>query len=104
MPNIDEVRIELSYEFFPFFQAMIDEIVRHFPEKGFSYRNKTWLLEGLEEIDAVDGFHAEIIRAFDEWRQNKDPHQFVDIAALMAMSWLHETDRIKEVLLEEATG
>ena len=89
------IKIELWNDFLPFYQAMNDELFRHHPERGFGYRDKTWIIEDEEELDAVDGFHAEIIRAFDEWRKTKEPSQLVDIANLMAMSWLHEENKLE---------
>lgn len=71
---------EVAMDLWPFFEAVVKEVTRHVPEKGFGYRNPEWLGYFLEEQHNISHRYAE----------TGQPGEALDVAAMAGFAWLHQ--------------
>jgi len=85
---------KVAHDLIPFFEAVIKEVARHVPEKGYGYRNPDWQKEFAHR--AVD---LTVTYSNSHMREGKsdNPGEALDAAAMLAFSWLHETGNKEEV-------
>jgi len=78
----DTVESKVAQDLIPFFEAVIEEVARHVPEKGYGYRDP--------ECEQMCRGRAFILaRRYADKRDN--PGEALDAGAMLAFAWLHET-------------
>ena len=78
-PSIEQI---VRHDLQPYFDAVVKEVARHVPEKGYGYRNKEWLEYFIEETHNLSHNYA----------NNPDNHgEALDIGAMVAFAWSHQT-------------
>lgn len=78
-PSVEEI---VRYDLQPYFDAVVKEVARHVPEKGYGYRNKEW----------IDYFIERTHKLAHNYLENPDNSgEALDIGAMAAFSWLHQT-------------
>lgn len=105
MFNDDGPMSQLRDDVFIFYSQMLKEMERHFPEKGLSYRERTFsvprtILTGSDgamgtetvdvEVSVLEKLNERCEEAFDEWKKTREPSQLVDVADFCMMIWVHE--------------
>lgn len=84
-------------EFMPFVEAMEAEYLRHYPEKGDSWKkDKSYRLAGSSDAYPQyinqDGYLRGLLaHCYRKYGQTKDPSELLDMANLCAMLWLRST-------------
>ena len=78
-----DLRDKLRADFKPFFETMLDELERHYPEKGDSWK-----------VTSHNYFYKLFYDVLDKYEHNKNPDEFVDMANVLAMWWM-TTPRMK---------
>jgi len=79
-PSPEEI---VRFDLQPFFDAVVKEVARHVPEKGFGYRNKAWLDYFIEKTHKL---------AYNYMVDPSNSGEALDIGAMAAFAWLHQTD------------
>ena len=89
----NDTELKVGQHLAPFFKAVVEEVARHVPEKGYQY-----LEAGYSKAFA----RGAEIRASDYRKDlaldNPNHGEALDAAAFLAFSWLHETGKIREGL------
>lgn len=90
----------MSEDLKPFFEAMQAEYMRHYPEKGDSWRDVGFSPSGRIDdwIDMDDHLFREINRVAHRYLTYHNPDELVDLSNLCAMLWIRTC---KETITEE---
>jgi len=88
-------------EFLEFFQAMSEEMLRHEPEKGYSWKDDEYVKALYERYSSMpparimgktDEYLRDLlIKAVDQYFESREPHQLVDIGNICGMIWCRDT-------------
>ena len=95
--NLDKNLEKVAKDLTPFFDAVIREVARHVPEKGYTFKEpkyREYLAEMASER-AYDYMVGQRVALRTE-EAHSNPGEALDSAAFLAFSWLHETGQIKE--------
>ena len=65
----------------PFFDAIVKEVARHVPEKGYGYRQGDWLDYFIEESYNLVNAYA---------KNPKNSGEALDAAAMLGFAWVHQ--------------
>ena len=79
----DTPESKVAQDLIPYFEAVIEEVARHVPEKGYGYRNSEWLIYFLEQTKNL---------AESYWYNPENVGEALDIGAMAAFAWSHQTD------------
>ena len=92
----DSAESQVAQDLIPYFEAVIEEVARHVPEKGYSYREKTWWGNpGTPATEAAARLGYERAESYwldttvEDHKPNKG--EALDAGAFLAFSWLHIT-------------
>ena len=95
--NTDKDLEQVAKDLEPFIDALIKEVARHVPEKGYTYK-ETQYRQYLAEAGNSRAYDymvdQRVAMAGDSPHRN--PGEALDAAAFLAFSWLHETGKIKD--------
>ena len=90
-------------DFIPFLEAMEAEYLRHYPEKGESWKNeKFWAPTGRSAFDDDHMGHWETTESLLKQKirdvgykffQSEESDELVDLAILCAMLWMRSSDK-----------
>jgi len=76
---------KVAQDLIPFFEAVIEEVARHVPEKGYGYRDSSW----------ADWFIERTLELAKNYNANPSNHgEALDIGAMAGFAWLHQTGRM----------
>jgi len=98
----DTAESKVARDLIPYFEAVIEEVARHVPEKGYSYREKIWWGnpgKPAAEAAAKLGYK----KAEDYWLEttveDHEPNkgEALDAGAFLAFSWLHITGKMPSI-------
>lgn len=78
---------KVATDLLPFFEAVIKEVARHVPEKGYDYKNDGWLNYFKDEAHKLSGKYADV--------RNENVGEALDATAMLAFAWLHETGNME---------
>ena len=84
----DSPESKVAHDLLPFFEAVIKEIARHVPEKGYGYRDPDWAHWFANE--AVDKARAYYM---SYGKEGSNVGEALDATAFEAFAWLHETGK-----------
>lgn len=65
----------------PFFDAIVKEVARHVPEKGYGYRDGDWLDYFIEEAHNLSHNYA---------GNPENSGEALDAAAMLGFAWTHQ--------------
>lgn len=99
------IKQKLREDFQPFFDAMIDEMAKHYEEKGDSWKQDEYTVGYYHRYSSMPSipirkpmieFLTEALKEeFKEWEQSLDIGELVDIANFCGMIW----SKVKKVLV-----
>jgi len=87
----DSAESKVAQDMIPFFEAVVEEIARHVPEKGYGYRNGEWLAFFKSQGSVLASKYA--------WLDD-NPGEALDATAMIGFAWLHENGK----MTQEYTG
>jgi len=80
---------KVAQDLIPFFEAVIEEVARHVPEKGYGYRDPDWAHWFANEA---------VTKARDYYmsygKEGSNVGEALDATAFEAFAWLHETGKL----------
>jgi len=100
-PDCWVLKKKIRFEFEPFFKAMIDEMARHYPEKGFSWMEKTFKIDHNSRYSSMPSIWRDhdmvkesliptLKRVIEKWEEKPDNiGEYLDMAAMCGMIWWH---------------
>ena len=93
-----EIRDKISKDFDPFWEAVKDELVRHYPEKGDSWKKDETIIGYYHRYSSMPSppIYQDMIEYLEnleqdvhqKYRRSKEPDELLDKTALNAMIWL----------------
>lgn len=96
-----EIRDKISKEFDPFWEAVKDELVRHYPEKGDSWKKPEQIIgyysrySSMPSIptyqDTIEYLEKLEQNIHQKYRRSNEAGELLDKTAVNAMIWLHKT-------------
>ena len=87
---------KVAHDLLPFFEAVIKEVARHVPEKGYTFKDPKYreMLARAGSTKAYDYLIDTLVTLKDPTINHQNPGEALDSAAFLAFSWLHETGKI----------
>lgn len=95
-----KTRDKISKDFDKFFEAVKDELVRHYPDKGDSWKNPIQVVgeywryscmpPALITKDTIEYLEELEQKIHKKYMESGNPDELIDKTAINAMIWLHK--------------
>ena len=72
----------------PFFEAMQAEYMRHYPQKGDSWKNDVAYFGNDLKLSMKIWLDSILQSVFQRYRESLNPDELVDLANIAAMIWI----------------
>ena len=92
--NTEELTNKLETEFQPFFNEMVNELIRHYPENGDSWKTC--------DIDWLAYLARSSMRKFIDDVEGKNPSHVVDVANFCAFYYIRYYDSLNGSVKNES--
>jgi len=89
---------KVAHDLLPFFEAVIKEVARHVPEKGYTFKDPKYreMLAKMASKRADDYLSETKVALQRPVTKHRNPGEALDATAFLAFSWLHETGKISQ--------